>query len=154
LQDADAADLTQEVLRGVAAGVSRLDYDRRRGSFSGWLFTLAHHNLHDMLGRRGRQPQGSGDSAVQEQLDAAPGRENDETVWRREYEQRLFDWAAEQARSAFQEATWRAFWMTAVEGRSGQEAASELGLTVAAVYLAKGRVVARLKELIAQVEGG
>ena len=33
LQDADAADLTQIVLRAVASAVGRLDYDPKRGSW-------------------------------------------------------------------------------------------------------------------------
>src|SRR5262249_53140816 len=68
LQDADAADLAQEVLRAVSPAVGRLDYDRRRGSFSGWLFTLAHHKLHDLLARHKRHGRGSGESGVQARL--------------------------------------------------------------------------------------
>ncbi|HEV3259784.1 MAG TPA: sigma-70 family RNA polymerase sigma factor, partial [Gemmataceae bacterium] len=60
LQDADAADLTQEVLRAVSTAVTRLEYDRQRGSFGGWLFTVAHHKLHDLLARQRRPGQGSG----------------------------------------------------------------------------------------------
>src|SRR5262245_403700 len=92
LQDADAADLTQEVLRNVAASIGRLSYDRARGTFSGWLFTLAHRRLHDLLARRARQAQGTGDSAVRERLGEQPGRD-EEDAWQKEYEQRLFDWA-------------------------------------------------------------
>ncbi|MGR5411090.1 RNA polymerase sigma factor, partial [Vibrio sp. PNB22_8_2] len=39
LQDADAADLTQDVFQSVAGAVRRLDYDPRKGSFRGWLYT-------------------------------------------------------------------------------------------------------------------
>ena len=77
-----------------------------------------------------------------------PARPEDSALWDDEYEQRLFAWAAEQVRGRFQDATWRAFWLTAVEGLSGKEAARRLGLTVAAVYLAKSRVMAQLKEQI------
>jgi RNA polymerase sigma-70 factor (ECF subfamily) len=144
LQDADAADLTQEVLRTVSAAVGRLEYDPQRGSFSGWLFTVAHHKLHDLLARRSRQGQGSGDSGVQEWLGEQPARQEDVDLWDQEYERRLFTWAAEQVRGHFQDSTWQAFWQTAVEGKSGQAVAQELGITVAAVYLAKSRVMARL----------
>ena len=48
----------------------------------------------------------------------------------------------------FSEATWQAFWQTAVEGRDGKTIAEELGLSTAAVYLAKGRVMVRLKEQV------
>jgi RNA polymerase sigma-70 factor (ECF subfamily) len=153
LQDADAADLTQEVLRAVSASVGRLDYDRRRGTFCGWLFTLAHHRLHDLLARQRRPGQGSGDPAVCDWLEEQPAREGDLAVWDQEYERRLFRWAAEQVRPCFQDATWQAFWLTAVEGRRAGDAAEALGMTVAAVYLAKSRVMTRLREQIKQVEG-
>ena len=45
LQDADAADLTQDVLRAVARAIKRLDYDAERGTFRGWLFTAGQSHL-------------------------------------------------------------------------------------------------------------
>jgi RNA polymerase sigma-70 factor (ECF subfamily) len=151
LQDADAADLTQEVLRAVAAAVGRLDYDRRRGSFRGWLFTLAHHKLHDFLARR-RNGRGGEDTGVQGWLEEQPAREADWALWDQEYERRLFARAAAEVRGGFHEATWQAFWQTAVGGRAGKDVARDLGLTVAAVYLAKSRVMARLRERIQELE--
>jgi RNA polymerase sigma-70 factor (ECF subfamily) len=145
LQDADAADLTQEVLRGVSGGVGRLEYDPARGSFRGWLFTLAHHKLCDLHARLRRQGQGSGDSGVRVLLEGQPAPEDRER-WDQDYRQTVFAWAAERVRPAVSDATWQAFWQTAVEGKSGQQVAEELGMTVAAVYLAKSRVMARLKE--------
>src|SRR5437868_6647356 len=50
-QDADAADLTQDVLRAVAGAAGNLHYDPRRGSFSGWLFVIARRKLHDAVAR-------------------------------------------------------------------------------------------------------
>jgi RNA polymerase sigma-70 factor (ECF subfamily) len=154
LQDADAADLTQEVLRAVAAAAGRLEYDPQRGSFAGWLFTLAHHQLHDLQARRRRQSVGTGDTKVRVLLEQQPAREDDRAVWQGEYERRLFNWAAQRVRGSFHESTWQAFWSTAVEGQSVKEAAARLGLTAAAVYLARSRVMARLREQIEQVEEG
>jgi RNA polymerase sigma-70 factor (ECF subfamily) len=145
LQDADAADLTQEVLRAVSGGVGRLEYDPARGSFRGWLFTLAHRRLCDLLTRRRRQAQGSGDSDVRELLQDQPA-PADQQTWDQDYCRTVFTWAAERVRPAVSPTTWQAFWQTAVEGKGSQEVADSLGLTVAAVYLAKGRVMARLKE--------
>jgi RNA polymerase sigma-70 factor (ECF subfamily) len=148
LQDADAGDLTQEVLRAVSAAVGRLAYDPARGTFRGWLYTLARHKLCDLRERAGRQPRGSGDSGVRAVLEGQPAPE-DEDQWDRDYRETVFAWAAERVRPAVSDTTWQAFWRTAVEGRSGKEVAGELGLTVAAVYLARGRVMARLKEQVA-----
>ena len=149
LQDADAADLTQEVLRAVAGAIGRLDYDPRRGSFRGWLFTVVRNLLRNFHASQKRRCLASGDPGTQNVLEAQPAREEDLAgLWDQEYEKRLFVWAAEQVRGTFQESTWQAFWQTAVEGKTGPEVARGLGLSVAAVYLAKGRVMARLKQLI------
>ena len=151
MQDADAADLMQDVLRAVAGAAGRLEYDPLRGSFRGWLFTVVRNKLRDFLGTRKRQCQGSGDPVAHKLLEQQPAPEGDE--WEQQYQRRLFAWGAEQIRGQVQETTWQAFWQTAVEGRSGKDVAAALGLTVAAVYLAKSRVMARLKEQIRQVEG-
>jgi RNA polymerase sigma-70 factor (ECF subfamily) len=154
LQDADAADLTQEVLRAVAAAAERLTYDPQRGSFRGWLFTVVRNELRNFLTKQRRQPQGSGDSGVQGLLDGQPAPEDERRLWDEEHERRLFHWAAEGVRREVEETTWRAFWLTAVEGKSGRETADALGVSVAAVYLAKSRVMARLKEHVRQLEQG
>jgi RNA polymerase sigma-70 factor (ECF subfamily) len=153
LQDADAADLTQACLRRFAASVGSLEYDPQRGSFRGWLFTLVRNKLRDVLDRPRSFQQGSGDSRVQQLLENQAAPERDEAAeWDREWRRNMFAWAAEQVRPRVQETTWQAFWKTAVENKSGHEVAAELGLTVAAVYLAKSRVMARLRAVIHEVQ--
>jgi RNA polymerase sigma-70 factor (ECF subfamily) len=147
LQDADAADLTQDVLQAVAAAVRSLVYDPRRGSFRGWLYTIARNRLLDFL-RRKRLVQGSGDAAVQELLEKQPAPAVPEADWDRDYERRVFAWAAERVRVDFRPHTWQAFWLTAVEGLTGEEAAGRLGMSLGAVQVARSRVLARLKETV------
>src|SRR5262249_45626669 len=151
LQDADAADLTQDVLRGVSGAIGRLDYDPERGSFRGWLFTLAYRRLHDFRLRQSRQEQASGQSATHVLLEEHPA-PDEEDGWNQEYRQRLFAWAADEVRCQVADKAWQAFWQTAVDGKSAKEVGQALGMTVAAVYLAKSRVMARLKELVRQWE--
>jgi RNA polymerase sigma-70 factor (ECF subfamily) len=148
LQDADAADLTQDALRVVSEAIKKLEYDPRRGSFRSWLFTVVRNRLFRLRARLAQPGRGSGDSAAQEQLQQVPSADNDSALWDEEYRRRQFVWAAERVRPQVQESTWLAFWRTAVDGESGQDVAASLGLSVAAVYLAKSRVMARLKEQI------
>jgi len=150
LQDADAADVTQEVLRAVARAAPRLEYDPARGSFRGWLFTIVRNELRDFASGQRRRSVGSGDTDQQRRLEQfpAPDEGDEQALWDREFVRQLFTWAAGQVRGDFQESTWRAFWLTAVEGKSGKEAARVLGLTAAGVYLAKRRVMVRIKEEI------
>jgi RNA polymerase sigma-70 factor (ECF subfamily) len=74
------------------------------------------------------------------------------TDWEREYELQIFAKAAEQVRGQFQPDTWQAFWRTTVEGRNATEVARELGMTVGAVYIAKSRVLSRIRERVRQLE--
>jgi RNA polymerase sigma factor (sigma-70 family) len=145
LQDADAADLTQDVFRTVA--VRPPDYDPHRGTFRGWLYTVTRNKVRDFVERRGRIPT-AGDTAA---LDEQPAREDDEMAqWDRDYEKRLFHWAAEQIRGEFAGPTWQAFWRVAVDGTAAAEVAAALGMSVGAVYVSKSRVVARLRKQIQQ----
>jgi RNA polymerase sigma-70 factor (ECF subfamily) len=152
LQEADAHDLVQEVLKAVTTAAERLEYDPRRGSFRGWLYTVARSKLSNLLAARARQAQGSGDTGVQGLLEQQPGPAADDSAeWDAEYERRLFAWAAEQVRADFQEKTWQAFWQSAVEGKPAAQVAEALGLSVGAVYVAKSRVMARLKEQVQEL---
>jgi RNA polymerase sigma factor (sigma-70 family) len=153
LQDADAADLTQACLRKVAVHVGTLEYDPRRGTFRGWLFTVVRNLLRDFHDRPQHLVRGSGDSQMQQLLENQAAPEADETgQWERECRRRALAWAAEQIRPQVQETTWQAFWQTAVEGKSGKEVAKSLGLKLTAVYVAKSRVMARLRNLLREVQ--
>src|SRR5262245_41652686 len=153
LQDADAADVMQEVLRSVSAAAGRLEYDPKRGTFRGWLFTVTRNKVYNHLDGRRRHARGSGDSGVQERLEeqAAPA-EDGAAEWDREYERRLSALAMERVRGEFQETTWRAFWLTAVEGKGAKEAGEVTGLSAGAVYVAKSGGVARLREEIGRMQ--
>ncbi len=153
LQEADAEDVTQEVLRAVGAAAGRLAAIAGQGSFRRWLCTVTHHKIYDLRAQRLRQTQGSGASGMQKLLEEQPASQEEQTLWESDYERRLFTWAAEQVRPRVEAATWQAFWQTAVAGRAAKEVAAELKLNVAAVHLAKSRVMARLRKVIQAVEG-
>jgi RNA polymerase sigma-70 factor (ECF subfamily) len=151
LQDADAEDLCQEVFRAVAGAVGR--WDPAGGSFRGWLLRVARNLLVNLLARQRRHPRGSGDSAVQALLAERPGPDPDASaLFDAEYARRLFEWAAEAVRGEFTRKTWEAFRLTAVEGRKAAAAAAELGMTAGAVYVARSRVLARLRAKVGQLD--
>jgi RNA polymerase sigma factor (sigma-70 family) len=148
LQDADARDLTQDVLAAVAAAIGDFEYSPTKGSFRSWLFTITANRLRNFFRDAPRRVQGSGDTAVRQLLEELPEPCNGVADWDAIYEQRMFQRAAELVRRHFRETTWRAFWQTAVEARPAKEVAAELEMTQAAVYLAKGRVIARIKKQV------
>lgn len=145
LQETDATDVVQETFQAVAVRVGDFHRDRPDDSFRGWLWTIARSKLHDHFRRRGRQPQATGGSAAHQQLEELPERPPADRDGHREM--------AAVARRAlaiiqtdFQETTWRAFWRTAIDDRRATDVAAELGLSVAAVYMAKSRVLVRLRQ--------
>lgn len=148
LQDSDAADLMQEVLRSVARNLEKLDYDPKRGTFRGWLYTITRNKIFNFLTQQKNRPKASGDSGIQERLDSVP--DPDDAVadaeWELEYQRRISAAAMEIVKPEFQANTWKAFWGTAVDGRSAQEVGAELKMSPGAVYVAKSRVLARLRE--------
>src|SRR4051812_50016295 len=72
LQDADAADLMQEVLRSVAGAAGRLHYDPRRGAFPGWRDTGPREKIFYFLGRRPPRPPARGAPAAPRRPPGAP----------------------------------------------------------------------------------
>lgn len=146
LQDADAADLMQDVMRSVASAIGQLDYDRKRGSFAGWLFTITRNKVFNFLSSRRTRPQASGDTATNQIINSHPDDGDASDEWETEYQRRLASMAMEKIKTEFQENTWRAFMLTAVEGIAAAEAGKQVGLSAGAVYVAKSRVLARLKD--------
>ena len=152
LQDADATDLTQDVFDLIAQNIAKFNYNPDVGKFRSWLFVVASNALNKKMRKAKRQPLGSGESGVAEMLSQLPSDENDDAVWEQEYRQHLFGWACEQIKQQFNDSTWQAFLQTAVQGRKPGDVASDLGISVGAVYIAKTRVTQRLKEKIAAVD--
>ncbi len=156
LQDADTHDLEQEVYRSVAGAIERYDLDPGRGSFRAWLFRIARNHMLNAFVARKRHPQGSGDTrmgaALESHVDPSPS--PDETaLFDAAYRKRIFEWAAARVRPHFKETTWAAFWKTAVEGCEVGEVAQELSLSAGAIYVHRNRVMARIREVIREVEG-
>jgi RNA polymerase sigma-70 factor (ECF subfamily) len=152
LQDADARDLCQEVFRAVASAIERWDPDPAKGRFRGWLFRIARNLLVNFLSSQRRHVRGSGSTSVHELLEAQPADDAQaQAEFQAEFQRRAFHWAAEQVKSEFADSTWQAFWRTGVENRPIAAVAKELGLSTGAVYIARSRVLARLRERVLQL---
>jgi RNA polymerase sigma factor (sigma-70 family) len=152
LQEADARDLCQDVFRAVAAAIDRWDPDPAKGRFRAWLFRIARNLLVNFLARERRQTRGSGRTSVQDLLDAQPATDaGAEAEFVAEFRRRAFRWAAQKVKNEFTESTWQAFWKTGVDNRPVSEVAAELGLSAGAVYIARSRVLARLRERVEQL---
>jgi RNA polymerase sigma-70 factor (ECF subfamily) len=135
LQDQDAADLVQDVFLALVRALPGFDYDRRK-SFRAWLRTILLNHARNRLRQRVARPLDEKALAV-----ADPAGELAEA----EYREQLVGRALELIRGDFRPTTWKAFWECQVAGRPAAAVAAELGLSVGAVYVARSRVLSRLR---------
>jgi RNA polymerase sigma-70 factor (ECF subfamily) len=147
LQAADAADVAQDVMQSISQAVADFEYDPKKGRFRDWLFRVTRNKLTDHVRKRKHEAAGSGATEVRERLEAEPAAESDQ--WEEQWRRHAFERAAAEVRSEFEDKTWKAFWATAVEGRAVKVVAEELGISTGAIYIAKSRVTARLKQAVA-----
>ena len=152
LQHADAEDLTQEVLAVVERSLD--SYESSRGSFRSWLYQITRNLVVNHLTRR-RGPVGTGDSQMARVL-AQHAEPTDETstLFRLEYRRIRFQQAASIAQTEFHLSTWKAFWLTAVDQRSIENVANELGKSQGAIRVARCRVLDRLRAIVSEQSGG
>jgi RNA polymerase sigma-70 factor (ECF subfamily) len=152
LQDADAEDVTQNVLLEVARKMRVFVYDPSK-SFRAWLKTLAHAAWCDWLEGRRRPGQGSGDKAVLDALASVEARDDLVTRLEEEYDCELLEEAVARVRLRVEPRTWESFRLLAQEGLSGAEAAARLGMKVGTVFVAKSKVQRMLQEEMRRLEG-
>ncbi len=106
-----------------------------------------------MLTRRPHRPWGVGGEEFAQQLAEIPGNDSDCTnEFELEYRRQVFQWAAVQVREMVSESTWDAFWLSHGCGCSIGEVADRLGISRAQVYVARSRVMARLRDLVCRYE--
>ena len=150
LQDADIADVLQDVLASVARAIRSFEYQPQSGRFRAWLYTVTRNAYNDFVTSAKKRPVATGDSQFRQSvLDGVAA--NDEEQWDRDWEQARFQWAVSRVQHEFEASTWQAFWKVAVEGRGSSAVAAELGLSVGAVYIAKSRVTSRLRREIEEL---
>ena len=138
----DAADLVQDVFVVLVQKLPEFDYDRQKQNFRGWLRTVLFNKWRDLC----RRHRGAPEVTRAGELPEVPLPDDAELFAEGEYRQHLVRRALELMQAEFQPTTWRACWEYLVRDRPAEEVARELGITVNAVYLAKSRVLTRLRQ--------
>jgi RNA polymerase sigma-70 factor (ECF subfamily) len=144
LQARDAEDVLQEVFLTVAARVGEFRHDRAGDTFRGWLRTITHHKLGDWMRRQAKREKAAGGSEALGRLLAVPDMEATDSE--AEETTALYHRALDAIRAEFEGRTWQAFWRVVVEEQSPADVAADLELTRNAVYIARSRVLRRLRE--------
>jgi RNA polymerase sigma-70 factor (ECF subfamily) len=140
----------QEVFRALVRTIARFRRDGPGDSFRAWLATVTRNKIRDHWRKRRSEPEAFGGTAAQERLAREPAERLEESVSAGGTEGAADLGSAghralDLIRAEFGEKTWLAFWRVSVDRKTPAEAAAELGMSTNAVYLAKSRVLRRLR---------
>ncbi|GAB5405836.1 MAG: sigma-70 family RNA polymerase sigma factor [Aureliella sp.] len=153
LQDADAQDLVQTVFVSVAGAIGQWSEKDTGQRFRYWLLRIAKNATVNAITRKpiAQRIAGLGHEEVLQQV--ADANQETQSIVELEYRREVYIRAAEQVQRDVNPDTWRAFELTAIEGLSKEAAANELGKSVGTVYAARSRIMKRLCEAVAELEG-
>jgi len=152
LQQADAENVTQEVLTRFAKIAESFAYDPTKSGFRAWLRTVTRNALSDLVRDSRKTPRGLGDSRLVEVLESLQAARSLEQEFEDEFRRELLDQAMVLVRLRVDPRTWQAFELLTIEDKSGKEVAQRMGMSVAAVYMAKSRIVDMLEEEVRRLE--
>jgi RNA polymerase sigma-70 factor (ECF subfamily) len=153
LQDADAEDLTQDILVKLTQRLRTFTYDPTR-SFRGWLKTVAHHAWRDFNESHRHAHRPTGDSQVEELILTLEARAGLVEKLEEAFDLELLEAAKVRVRLRVAPHTWEAFRLMALDGLPVAEVAAKVDMQVAMVYVAKSKVQKMLKEEISKLEMG
>ncbi len=149
LQHADAEDLTQQVFSSVAAAIEKYRPKRDEKQFRYWLGRISRNAI---LNAITRNPTLKTELWEMERLCEEPvkhdGALSAELLRLARVE--AIRWAANEVKPEFTTDTWQMFWLSTVEGQSVDDVVLQMGRSRGAIYIARCRVIQRIKELLAQ----
>ncbi len=149
LQDADAADVTQEVMAQVVRSMHSFGYSPERGRFRDWLGTIMRRKVNRHFTKKNRGTTGAGGDTPEalENLTTIEG----DADWTAEFNAQILRAALDRVRPLFGPGTWKAFASTWLENRSAAETSLALGVSLEVVYVAKSRVLKRLEQEVLEL---
>ena len=147
VSESHVEDIVQDVMVVVLRKLP--DFQRQRtGSFRTWLRQIAVNCLHEHRRRRRHEASGQGGDEIQEMLSRLADPSSELTSrWNMEHRRHVMQYVVTKAKSFFSPQTWIAFQRTALDDEDCATVARELGISVNAIYIAKSRVVAKMREL-------
>lgn len=153
LRDADAADVTQQILLEFSKSYQAGKYDREKGRLRQWLYGIAHNQVRNWRRRNAnREVQIAGQTDSVDFFAKIDDDNHLSRVWEEEWQDTILRRCLEQVRSEVQEKTFRAFEMFALEQKPAETVAQELETTQNAVFSAKRRILRRIRELMPEIE--
>lgn len=152
LQDADAQDLAQQVLMAVAASIPRWERQGQDVRFRNWLRRVTKNATLNALTRRPRDMAGGGSTLMNLLRDCPdPDRATEDAIeW--EHRREVYRRAASIVREECTQESWQVFSMTVIDGEKAEGVAEQLGKTLGSVYVTRCRILARLREVVREID--
>ena len=143
LSEADAQDIVQETILKIHKSLDRFEYNRKRGTFKGWLRTVTRSRLNDFFKKQQRRP------ALNHPLEEAAGELQNledpegpeiEKIWDEEWNRNLIQAALSRTKKLSSPKQFQIFKCHYIDEWTVRETCRTLGVNPAQVYMAKQRV--------------
>jgi RNA polymerase sigma-70 factor, ECF subfamily len=154
LNPTDAEDAAQTILMEFARGYGNGGYDRSKGRLRQWLFGIARKQIANCKRRRSPEHTPQRDTRTTAFFDRLPDEGQFASAWEAQWETFVMERALELVRAEVTTQTMDAFHLFAILGRPACDVAGELGISENAVFGAKRRVLARIREIIVELNQG
>lgn len=147
VQSSDVDDLTQEVLLAISKDIGSFEHNGHTGAFRAWLKGVLVNRLRNFWRSRDRRPQAKGGPDIDHRLkDLDDPASQISLIWNKEHDQHVLQSLLTMAEPHFEATSWAAFKKLTLEGAEPKVVAKELGITLNAVFIAKSRILSRLRQ--------
>ena len=151
LSEADAQDIVQETILKVHNSLDRFEYNRKRGTFKGWLRTVTRSRLNDFFKKQQRRP--ALNQPLEETADELQNLEDPEgpeieKIWDEEWNRNLIQAALSRTKKLSSPKQFQIFKCHYIDEWTVRETCRTLGVNAAQVYMAKQRVGKIFREAV------
>jgi RNA polymerase sigma-70 factor (ECF subfamily) len=147
VRDQEAEDLTQDVLAAIVKNLKRFEHNGRPGAFRSWLRTITVNRAREFWRAGKCRDQGTGGDAFLDWVNQLEEPDSPLTrLWDEEHDRHVLARLLALLDEEFEPSTVTAFRRTTFDGAAPRDVATEMGMSVAAVYGAKARVLQRLRQ--------
>jgi RNA polymerase sigma-70 factor (ECF subfamily) len=156
LNDAEAQDVTQETIITVSKSIRSFEYDRKKGSFKGWLLNTTRWRIADQFRRRDKnvvqlhRPDEDGSNPIENIPD--PSSENWTASWDRDWERHVYAAALQRVKAQIAPEQFQIFDCYVNKEWPAAKVAKSLSISLGQVYVAKHRVTTAIKKAVKAIE--
>jgi RNA polymerase sigma-70 factor (ECF subfamily) len=149
---ADAQDAAQQVMLEFVQAFRAGKYEREKGRLSSWLYGLARRVVQNYRRHLPREQLISDNTSGTAFWDGIADKESTKKLWDKEWREMALEKVLQQVRKETDKNVFEAFELYALKGKNVTEVAEQLGISRNAVYIAKSRVLTRLRQLQKEFE--